>query len=582
MMSRRSPDRILVWVSLVAAVVWIVSILSLATPGFALSDDLQMEAFANGDYSGSSSHFLVFSNVIYGAALRSLYELAPGIPWYALLLYAVQALSIAAVFYVILRARIVLGNAMALLGIGWLVFTLPNFTIALSFTPTAILAGLAGVLLLISSLATPIRPFGIASAAGLLLVSTLIRGNAALLVLLTTSIFVARALLRTPRRVAAFTLVLLTVIPLGTMQFNDWYTGRPTEWADYNEFNALRGQLHGTKRLRYHPGIDPVLDRMGWTPLDLAAFEAWIFPDPQVFTAESLRIYLDNTQQRPPGRSLLADLGGVWNRYRPQLAAAIALLAWCLLRAIQERRTGLALWPFAALVGFVAPMIYLTLFERFPLRLGRPIWGLLPIFLLLEPRTNNWLRFPTTSSTSRRHHANRLRALMAGAVAAILAIGGITRSLPLSQEFEIRREKLQSSLEILEDVDPDGVFVYRVNDLLVTGKNPLSAHGIFHSDPKVIGLGWSTFSPPWNSRRVRFGLGNVLESVVSDPNVYLISDRLSAQLVRTFARRHYGISTTPVQVASIPVGDLPRDLRRPSFVWTFEPLDATPAKPGKS
>ena len=73
-----------------------------------------------------------------------------------------------------------------------------------------------------------------------------------------------------------------TCIALGIVvhEANHWYLQRDPAWAEFREYNELRGRIHRTAREAYLMEAAP---SVGWTKNDAEMFHNWYFADPEVF-----------------------------------------------------------------------------------------------------------------------------------------------------------------------------------------------------------------------------------------------------------------------------------------------------------
>jgi hypothetical protein len=73
-----------------------------------------------------------------------------------------------------------------------------------------------------------------------------------------------------------------TCIALGIVvhEANHWYFQRDPAWAEFREYNELRGRIHRTALEAYLMEAAP---SVGWTKNDAEMFHNWYFADPEVF-----------------------------------------------------------------------------------------------------------------------------------------------------------------------------------------------------------------------------------------------------------------------------------------------------------
>ena len=206
----------LLWALLLAAVVTATLLVAL-TPRFETNDDIGMQTVVDGTLTGQPRPDLIFTNVIVGLVLAGLYRAAEGFPWYGAYLFVLQFLALAALTYVVLAGRREgLAGRLLLLGGVVAVFYLPLW-LGLQFTSTAILLGVAGVVLFRSVADRAGFPWAsIAGAAAMVGISWWIRWRSGAAVILLGAVFLAPALRRANRRrFAAFAGIVLAFLAAG-------------------------------------------------------------------------------------------------------------------------------------------------------------------------------------------------------------------------------------------------------------------------------------------------------------------------------------------------------------------------------
>ena len=151
------------------------------------NDDAAMNMYAAG--TGLAQHpseFLLFQHFTIGLALKFLYTHQPEIPWYGALMYCYVFVSSLVIGYAILRLN-PHSSVVGLWIVGLILFCLPVI-VSLQFTICAGYLGIAGILLLYSTLHKPFGSraanfFVLTLASALLILASLIRFHGLLLVL---------------------------------------------------------------------------------------------------------------------------------------------------------------------------------------------------------------------------------------------------------------------------------------------------------------------------------------------------------------------------------------------------------------
>lgn len=110
---------------------------------FEENDDVVMLGIASGYYTGEPSEFLVFSNVLIGHLLSTLYTYWPEWPWYSLYLYSFHWLALG--LFGLFAIKHLKSPLNFLLITGVVFFEIYSLSY-LQFTTTAGMVGLAGAL----------------------------------------------------------------------------------------------------------------------------------------------------------------------------------------------------------------------------------------------------------------------------------------------------------------------------------------------------------------------------------------------------------------------------------------------------
>jgi len=354
-----------------------------ATPRYETNDDLGMQMIASGFYTGQPSEHLVFTNVVIGWPLRVLYSLWPGSNWYFLYLTAVHYAALTVIAFLVLSRR--RGWLFGLLYVGFFVLVETRILLKLQFTTTAFLAGTAGFLLLVDGLAwgrAPKWPLVIAGFAFTALMVMIREPVAPMLVLIALPFLIERFGLPGWRRALGVGLVCAALF-LALQGINQWYYVRDPAWAEFREYNGLRGQIHET---RLQPFIPQAAPAVGWSDNDAWLFGNFYFPEPEVYASVSrMRLFLDDLKrlatakprsfQKAPSRFLFLP----WVFRRDSgflLKLALLNAAWCVYAGRSQRRR-----CFNTLLVSYGLFVVLSLYLRGTARLPERVSYNMPLFL---------------------------------------------------------------------------------------------------------------------------------------------------------------------------------------------------------
>lgn len=548
---------------------------ALFTPGFEGQDDVVLTEIVNGRYTGSPSPYLVFVHILLGRLWVWLYQLSPALPWYALSLYAAHVLS----WSLIARAGLELDRSWrgwAVLGAGFATLGLP-ILVKPQFTSSSLLCFAAGLFyfMVMSRGGLRWRPASLAALAAL--ASALLRPQAfqASVVfaspwILTFAWIELRAGRRPWRELAVGALIIAGGLGLGWL--HDLAHERDQGWRRFIAFNMDMSEI--STRPRVDPKLYGGLEDIGLTANDTELMYCVFYPDAELFSPQRVR----EARLRIEDARKKLKLSRAWKRLREQLRRPyhlelIFLLAFALfvLPAINwERRLILA-----ALIG--GHLFLLTIFhwrfERFPYRILQPSFiypflgaafavGAYPAGPRPWPsRVARSLRLGRVFCLSvelqvtpglRRLAAAGGRVLSAAALA-LMVLGCAATQVGYARYHSrlntVNQRQHLEELRRIRRLDPNGVFL------------AWGAIGFFRTPPfsapaelpplNSIHATWLTLSPHWDANKKRFALDDVALDLARREDVYLIGDRFSIELYKTFMREHHRLEVEARPLAPI-------------------------------
>jgi hypothetical protein len=287
------------------------------TPRYETNDDAGMNLVAAGrGFVDRPDEHLLYSNILIGLALKTLYQVAPSVPWYGGLWFFTACASLVAICFACLR-NTSSEWTVGLLGAFLWFAGIPDLT-QLQFTRIAFLAGLAGLLLLVSASKSTGATWQHWFAIPLLLVGELIRYDAVRLmcVVLSPVIFWMLWRCRSEKnaRRAVAVLASCLLVGWGAVRFNDWYYARDPDWKDFHPFNILRVEFMDFDHVQYNSQTAGAFAAAGWKPVDLQMLRNWAFLDQDRYNSQSLRTILEALPQNGPSAR-------PWQALAKQLAA---------------------------------------------------------------------------------------------------------------------------------------------------------------------------------------------------------------------------------------------------------------------
>jgi hypothetical protein len=505
------------------------------TPRYETNDDVGMNASVAGrlGFSRPDEH-LLFSNVLIGLALKKCYAVFPGVPWYGGYLFVTAALSLAAICYVCLSQRGFAWNWL-LIATFLLVAGIP-FLVELQFTRVAGVAALAGLLLLAGAVRRMRIGWQTGLAAVFLIVSGLVRYESFFLVCLVLSPVIVWMFWSIRRWFAAWVpcavLIACAALVFAGHRFDAWYYDSDPQWKDFHRFNALLAEFTDFGHVDYTPETAPVIESVGWLPIDYLLLQNWACLDRDRFNVQTLGSVVDTIAARShkPTKPLLDLI--------QQLAQDSEFLGLLALGA-----AGLATLSFDKAARFVplacygvAAAVCVLLYEylRLPARVYCPVFAacaVTPIVFASGPRSFG--RYgPWTESVPGR----RLILLL------MVALFVWRGSAMWQANAEFREDHRQAAL-MMKELAPRPTQLYVVwaasfpYEYLVL---PFESHSL-PRDFKVLGLDGRVQTPPTLERMQEFGITDLNSIARRGGGTYLICERLPANMLRVYLQAHYGM-----------------------------------------
>jgi hypothetical protein len=540
--------------------------LTYATPTYEADDDLEMQFIASGFYTGHPDAHLVFINILIGWVLKFLYGSWAGCNWYFIFFIAVHFAALTAIAFLVISRRG--GWLFTLLYIGFFFIVEMRILLHLQFTTTAFLAGTAGLLLLVDGL-LPTHPVNWSKVIiGIFFFSLmcLIREEVALLYGGIAAPFILERLgLNGWRRLLGTALACIAIF-VSLQGVNHWAYRQDSAWAEFSEYNDLRGQIHGTPLSQLVPKAAPVV---GWTENDGWLFSQFYYPDPDIYAGVSkMRRLVDELkilqrQGPPPSRPSLTsflslpivpnmanvDFKNFGDSTTRLMNLAILNAIWCILVARSLRRriatVLLICYVISCLLDF-----YLLTTGHLPNRVAYNF----PLFIhaiclywatgfqnLTAPiRTNRFDYYAVWWPRVLRLAAPIF--LSVWAIFYLLNLSMLADSLRSANTYNQNRKYISQS-----------VFA-PFRTLLPAGKKPLLVElpgtsiveeYLFFGEKTVpfsiVPWGWSTHTPYFNQVLEQHHLDPYSLSVVSRPDIFFLMQPIFIEPLKTFYREHYGL-----------------------------------------
>ena len=300
-----SRKRILILALLVNALFFGVFFLWM-NPAFETNDDIGMMLTSSGVRTGQPSEYLTFPNILIGTTLKFLYRHTTGINWYPIYLISIHFLAMVLILYSIVTLRRRWLSVLQYILV-FIFFEYP-LLLRLQFTSTAIVTGIGGVCIFLTSLRRTTWEswlyFGMAILG--IVTAGLIREKVAYLVI----VFAAPVLVMLFResktyKIPVFLIASLSILFL-CIRYDRSYYSRDPAWREFIEYNTIRGQLHDYPKLTFNEQTKPVFEKIGWDENDFLMFHHRFFSDRIVYSKEKLAFVNDTLRNSRSVRDTLA------------------------------------------------------------------------------------------------------------------------------------------------------------------------------------------------------------------------------------------------------------------------------------
>ncbi|MBR0172062.1 MAG: hypothetical protein IJQ21_04670 [Lachnospiraceae bacterium] len=350
---------------------------------YSTDDTVQMNLIASGAFA-PHSQYLIYSNILYGIALKYLYLLIPSVNWY---LFCGLFANLCAVISVccLLCRRLETVSAVPVTLIVMLFFS-GNFFLSVHYTTNGFLLAVAGYFWLLHYHGHPRKRF-LVPAVLFLTLSSMSRLSAFLVTIpLFCAVFAVRLFFRRAmfpdkkqRAKQAALMLLPFVIALATALPDRYAYAKDPNWSSYQERNTIRMEIQDRGFLNY-PEYKALYDEAGIPMSAINLITRWLDNDPEVYSREGLRRIADIKRGYDPisfrlDVSLLArSVHGVLSRF----FFGQTLFPWLFVAeiiALLFRKDKERLWMMLLISGLVFAIYYaLYCYGRLGIHVEAGIW----------------------------------------------------------------------------------------------------------------------------------------------------------------------------------------------------------------
>jgi hypothetical protein len=492
------------------------AVLVLATnPRFAGPDDVFYQLGLNGTLWLEPTGDVLVIRPLLTDALEWLHRRSIDTPWYIAIQLVMQLVAWMLLVYAFLTHRVsrtwfgwVLAGAVAI-GLGF------RLWMTMQYTSTAALLITAGVALHASSeepdrwsRRTVVGAFAVG-------IGGLLRWEMLPVLLLVTGpwLMLARPVLDRTRAHALFLAIALVVTGLGWFHQEVKYQDDEA-WEQYLEYNAVRGRLSDSPGLHEFEGVSAAMAARGWTDNDVELLTRFSMVDPVVFSQANLEALKEEIGGS--ARSIGGAIEAV--EVLHPLSFLVAAMVGIVALVVSDRKGRWILVGSGSVVAVLGS--YGAIYEHMPFYVPISLVFVLAVIAVFQDS-------PGTQ-----------RAAVAGVASVLLVLVSAVSVADMVMDSD-RNKDLSDGfiayLEQLHEFDPDGTFFLQAPDP-IRHVGPLEIGSI--PDIDIFVGTWFVGSPQYEQRVASLGRGSVMDIVLADPNVYLVTDSSRIVEYQTFIDDH--------------------------------------------
>lgn len=531
-------------------------ILKFTKQTYGVNDDVIIQSWLSGSYTGNSEFMIRGSatpKMLFGLIVSNLYKLTNSINWYSLIILGATLLS----WYFI---GLVVMNFKNLISIfGYLIISslhLLWFIPSPTYTASAILLTLTSLIFLISRINSGITSISIIAIT--FVFAYLIRPESFYFAVTVCSpiflYFVFKNIKIYLKKIALFILLALSIILIDHI-FQIYYYQTNKNWAEYASLESLRYQIQANnpeKLLLENPL------KYGWSIEEAKLFENYLTIDKAIFNEDKYKQVLKTTPKSEinnyykflyNGHKNLINSDINWEWFN--LASLIPLSFLLFLFALWPRvKIFLILTLSSYAIGYLI-MIYVATFLRQPERVQ-----VSAIFLAIL------IPIVVTSSLSSEPLKTSTKKLPTLILMMLITTIVLSKSIPQATYLNNKYSGATNvfwvrQVEFLSKFPEDSIFIGNASMFRNNWISPYKVK-VYEVENRIFTLGWHNFSPHWISRAEKLGLNpdNLLKNVVTDKNVYWLSDPTTIQYVSEYMIENRFSNSKPQLVDKIDfVGD---------------------------
>lgn len=535
-------------------------------PTYETNDDVFMSMIAAGKgISHAPDSHLLFTNILVGKLLQTLYTAFPFVPWYGCYLLLTHFAAQVAVLYctLVIGKEVhgaVRGNEMLVrLGVYAIYYLLVELPLLnrLQFTSTAFLASMASLFLFFLAWQRYAQRQDNAAAAGLLvaaglllLIGGLIRPESLAMALLlavpVTVVFIRDFNWRAMSRCGAVATTAAGLV-LAAWAYDLTVYESDQDWQGFRGFNALRGTFHDAAWTRYTPETQHVFSEVGWSENDHALIARWFSDDAELYSQEKLTAVATGY----PWQSI-RQAGDLWkstfkNMLRSRSVLSVLLILPFVLATVcggpDARRA-----VVGSLLAAFALVVLITYTKKtppervlFPLMSFPLAVTLLSFAWRKEKQEQQGYSFEGLLATGWSWSAWWRRPFRSRVLITLMCVAMVMGVYRQCRRSVLDHRGQVALREYSQQIDSTGETVYVAWEAALPFEllSPLDNLDAW-SDVSLISLTWNQGTPWHEATKSRHGISNLARAISQRSDVVLIARPQHKDLFATFAEEHFG------------------------------------------
>jgi len=260
-----------------------ISILFFFNITYSTYDDYRISFIASGTLlSEETSPYMLYTNILFGKIISSLYNTFPAIPWYFIVL-TLNLLLVHATFLYISKKHFNIFYAILLSSLFLL------FLIQPTFTEVALLLCFAGIILFFHSInEKKVTYLNFIIIIYMLIFSSLIRFESFLLAFfIGMPLVLVYAYKYMNRKHILFITIILTIV-FSLKYYSVYYYNHSSGWENFLEYNKYKSLLLDNQIDRISPNLNEALSGVNWSNNDYNMLKKWIFFQNDTYSLEKM------------------------------------------------------------------------------------------------------------------------------------------------------------------------------------------------------------------------------------------------------------------------------------------------------